>query len=62
LIATAEAHDAKWPHIARHAALRDARWTLVEEPVALAEALRRRPRRIGLSSPIARRFGSAIFS
>jgi adenosylcobinamide kinase/adenosylcobinamide-phosphate guanylyltransferase len=42
LIATAEAHDAEMAgRIARHAALRDARWTLVEEPVALAEALRR---------------------
>ncbi len=34
--------------IARHAAARDARWTLVEEPVALIEALQReaRPDRI----------------
>jgi adenosylcobinamide kinase / adenosylcobinamide-phosphate guanylyltransferase len=42
LIATAEAHDTEMAErIARHAALREARWTLVEEPVALAEALRR---------------------
>ncbi|HEX3496756.1 MAG TPA: bifunctional adenosylcobinamide kinase/adenosylcobinamide-phosphate guanylyltransferase [Methylocella sp.] len=41
-IATAEAHDTEMAErIARHAALREARWTLVEEPVALAEALRR---------------------
>src|ERR1700732_4541994 len=41
LIATAEAHDAEMAlRIARHAALRDARWTVVEEPVALAVALR----------------------
>ncbi|MGH6848712.1 MAG: bifunctional adenosylcobinamide kinase/adenosylcobinamide-phosphate guanylyltransferase [Methylocella sp.] len=45
LIATAEAHDAEMAlRIARHAALRDARWTLVEEPAALAEALRREAR------------------
>jgi adenosylcobinamide kinase/adenosylcobinamide-phosphate guanylyltransferase len=31
--------------IARHAAARDARWTLVEEPVALAGALRREARK-----------------
>lgn len=42
LIATAEAHDVEMAgRIARHAALRDARWALVEEPVALAGALRR---------------------
>jgi adenosylcobinamide kinase / adenosylcobinamide-phosphate guanylyltransferase len=42
LIATAEAMDFEMTErIARHAAARDARWTLVEEPVALAEALRR---------------------
>jgi adenosylcobinamide kinase / adenosylcobinamide-phosphate guanylyltransferase len=46
LIATAEAHDAEMAgRIARHAALRDARWTLVEEPVALAVALRREARK-----------------
>ncbi|MGH6800604.1 MAG: bifunctional adenosylcobinamide kinase/adenosylcobinamide-phosphate guanylyltransferase [Methylocella sp.] len=46
LIATAEAHDAEMAErIARHAALRDARWTLVEEPAALAEALRRQARK-----------------
>ncbi|MFZ0496950.1 MAG: bifunctional adenosylcobinamide kinase/adenosylcobinamide-phosphate guanylyltransferase [Methylocella sp.] len=45
LIATAEAKDAEMgQRIARHAAQRDARWTLVEEPVALAEALRREAR------------------
>ncbi|MGH6813836.1 MAG: bifunctional adenosylcobinamide kinase/adenosylcobinamide-phosphate guanylyltransferase [Methylocella sp.] len=45
LIATAEAHDAEMAaRIARHAALRDARWTLVEEPAALAGALRREAR------------------
>ena len=42
LIATAQAHDAEMgERIARHAASRDARWTLVEEPAALAGALRR---------------------
>ncbi|MGA7386297.1 MAG: bifunctional adenosylcobinamide kinase/adenosylcobinamide-phosphate guanylyltransferase [Methylocella sp.] len=42
LIATAQAHDAEMAErIARHAASRDTRWTLVEEPVALAGALRR---------------------
>jgi adenosylcobinamide kinase / adenosylcobinamide-phosphate guanylyltransferase len=42
LIATAQAHDAEMAgRIARHAASRDARWALVEEPLALAEALRR---------------------
>jgi adenosylcobinamide kinase / adenosylcobinamide-phosphate guanylyltransferase len=46
LIATAEAHDAEMgERIARHAAGRDARWTLVEEPVALAMALRREARK-----------------
>jgi adenosylcobinamide kinase/adenosylcobinamide-phosphate guanylyltransferase len=46
LIATAEAHDAEMAlRIARHAALRDARWTIVEEPVALAVALRREARK-----------------
>jgi adenosylcobinamide kinase / adenosylcobinamide-phosphate guanylyltransferase len=46
LIATAQAHDAEMAlRIAHHAALRDARWTLVEEPVALAVALRREARK-----------------
>ena len=46
LIATAQAHDAEMAlRITRHAALRDARWTLVEEPVALAGALRREARK-----------------
>ena len=46
LIATAKAHDAEMAlRIARHAAARDARWTLVEEPVALARALRREARK-----------------
>jgi adenosylcobinamide kinase/adenosylcobinamide-phosphate guanylyltransferase len=46
LIATAEPHDAEMAErIARHAALRDARWALVEEPVALAGALRREARK-----------------
>ncbi|MGI8569246.1 MAG: bifunctional adenosylcobinamide kinase/adenosylcobinamide-phosphate guanylyltransferase [Methylocella sp.] len=46
LIAMAEAHDAEMAlRIARHAALRDARWVLVEEPAALAEALRREARK-----------------
>ncbi len=46
LIATAETHDAEMAlRIARHAALRDARWSLVEEPAALAEALRREARK-----------------
>lgn len=45
LIATAQAHDAEMAgRIARHAASRDARWTLMEEPVALAGALRREAR------------------
>ena len=46
LIATAEAHDAEMAErIARHAASRDPGWTLVEEPVALAGALRREARK-----------------
>jgi adenosylcobinamide kinase / adenosylcobinamide-phosphate guanylyltransferase len=46
LIATAEAHDAEMgERIARHAASRDTRWTLLEEPVALAGALRREARK-----------------
>jgi adenosylcobinamide kinase / adenosylcobinamide-phosphate guanylyltransferase len=47
LIATAEAKDAEMAlRIARHAASRDARWTVVvEEPVALAGALRREARK-----------------
>jgi adenosylcobinamide kinase/adenosylcobinamide-phosphate guanylyltransferase len=46
LIATAEAHDAEMAlRIARHAASRGARWTLVEEPAALAGALRREARK-----------------
>jgi len=45
LIATAEAHDAEMAErIARHAGARDARWGLVEEPLALAAALRREAR------------------
>jgi adenosylcobinamide kinase / adenosylcobinamide-phosphate guanylyltransferase len=45
LIATAEAGDSEMAaRIARHAANRDARWALVEEPVALAAALRREAR------------------
>ena len=45
LIATAQANDAEMAlRITRHAALRDARWSLVEEPAALAEALRREAR------------------
>jgi len=45
LIATAQAHDAEMgERIARHAASRDARWTVVEEPVALAVALCREAR------------------
>jgi adenosylcobinamide kinase/adenosylcobinamide-phosphate guanylyltransferase len=45
LIATAQAHDAEMgERIARHAASRGARWTVVEEPVALAEVLRREAR------------------
>jgi len=40
LIATAEAQDAEMAQrIARHAAARSARWALIEEPAALAEAL-----------------------
>jgi adenosylcobinamide kinase / adenosylcobinamide-phosphate guanylyltransferase len=46
LIATAQAHDAEMgERIARHTGGRDARWTLVEEPVALAVALRREARK-----------------
>lgn len=46
LIATAQAHDAEMAgRIARHAASRGARWALVEEPVALAGALRREARK-----------------
>ncbi|MGH6820113.1 MAG: bifunctional adenosylcobinamide kinase/adenosylcobinamide-phosphate guanylyltransferase [Methylocella sp.] len=46
LIATAQAHDAEMAlRIARHAASRDARWTVVEEPVALAGALHREARK-----------------
>jgi adenosylcobinamide kinase / adenosylcobinamide-phosphate guanylyltransferase len=46
LIATAKAHDAEMgERIARHAASRDARWTLMEEPVALAGVLRREARK-----------------
>ncbi len=45
LIATAKAFDAEMAErIARHAQARDARWALVEEPVALTEALRREAR------------------
>jgi len=37
LIATAEAGDTEMAaRIARHASVRDARWALVEEPIALA--------------------------
>jgi adenosylcobinamide kinase / adenosylcobinamide-phosphate guanylyltransferase len=46
LIATAEAHDTEMAlRIAQHAASRDARWALVEEPLALAAALRREARK-----------------
>lgn len=46
LIATAKAHDAEMgERIARHAASRDARWSLVEEPVALTWVLRREARK-----------------
>jgi adenosylcobinamide kinase/adenosylcobinamide-phosphate guanylyltransferase len=45
LIATAEALDTEMAgRIARHASARDARWALVEEPVALAAALQREAR------------------
>ncbi len=49
LIATAEACDAEMAaRIARHAADRDARWSVIEEPLELAATLRRetRPDRI----------------
>jgi adenosylcobinamide kinase/adenosylcobinamide-phosphate guanylyltransferase len=46
LIATAEAKDAEMAQrIARHAAARDACWTVVEEHVALAGVLRREARK-----------------
>ena len=46
LIATAEARDEEMAvRIARHAKGRDARWTVVEEPIALADALRRAARK-----------------
>ena len=46
LIATAEARDAEMAlRIERHAAERSAQWTVVEEPVALAEALWREARK-----------------
>jgi adenosylcobinamide kinase / adenosylcobinamide-phosphate guanylyltransferase len=46
LIATAEACDAEMAlRIKRHAAGRGAQWTVVEEPVALAEALWRETRK-----------------
>jgi adenosylcobinamide kinase/adenosylcobinamide-phosphate guanylyltransferase len=46
LIATAQAKDAEMAgRIARHAASRDARWAIVEEPVALAGVLRREARK-----------------
>jgi adenosylcobinamide kinase / adenosylcobinamide-phosphate guanylyltransferase len=42
LIATAEAHDAEMAErIARHAGERNPRWTVIEEPIALADALSR---------------------
>lgn len=45
LIATAEAHDAEMAaRIGRHAAERGPNWAVVEEPVALAGALRREAR------------------
>jgi adenosylcobinamide kinase/adenosylcobinamide-phosphate guanylyltransferase len=45
LIATAEAGDTEMTaRVAHHAAARDARWALVEEPVALAAALGREAR------------------
>ena len=45
LIATAEALDSEMTErIARHAAARNARWALVEEPVALVETLQREAR------------------
>lgn len=46
LIATAQPLDAEMEaRIARHAALRSARWTVIEEPYALSGALRREARR-----------------
>lgn len=45
LIATAQAHDDEMAQrIARHAADRGPKWALVEEPIALAAALRREAR------------------
>ncbi|WOJ91258.1 bifunctional adenosylcobinamide kinase/adenosylcobinamide-phosphate guanylyltransferase [Methylocapsa polymorpha] len=45
LIATAQAHDEEMAQrIARHAADRSPKWALVEEPAALAAALRREAR------------------
>jgi adenosylcobinamide kinase / adenosylcobinamide-phosphate guanylyltransferase len=46
LIATAQAQDAEMAaRIMRHAAARGTKWTVIEEPVALAEALWRESRR-----------------
>jgi adenosylcobinamide kinase / adenosylcobinamide-phosphate guanylyltransferase len=45
LIATAQAKDEEMEaRIARHVAMRGARWTVVEEPIALAAALRQEAR------------------